>query len=1255
MTASPLRPVLPSSRPAFAFPAAPGLGTFSLADRESILDSGASAHITGDRSLFRGFVRTCCVPVVGVGGSTFAVGLGSGILRVGGLDVPLTRMFFVPGMQTTLVSVSELVEGGCQVVARKVNGLHAMELVVPSGSRCVLPVSGGLYSTKGGGLRGGQYFESDLDSCDVRGCVAVCGAVGASIRGNSHVGSIPLDELLHRRLGHVSWQSSRLAGRLRAVFGPKLGLEHRSSSCEACVLAKMKQTFSRAPPTRPATRPLERVHIDFVPAVPTLGPGGVTGFLLIVDEFTGMYFVHLIHHKSELPDIMQKFKLASERHFRLKLGQLLWPVELGCVRSDGEAVMVSNVMQAWCNAGGVRWELSSPYAQWQNGKAERAVQTLWQGAEAMRKAAGAPPYMWAYTVQAFAHVHNRLATGKSEASPWELWHGVTVPLTARLAHLRSWGCKAYAYVPRSQRRRLDDRARVCVFIGYSEASKAYILLDLATSAVVVSASVVFDETRQPLLVARERGVLVVPEPVPIEWQPASLLYPLADPLVAAVEPSPALPDVPLSGVAPPSADDAVHDLSLVEEPHAGLPLLSGLPADVPDLSPAALPPPELSVSPADLPAAPLPVAQAPAPAAGRMLTRHYMKRKAQESVDALFGPTLGAFHVRHGPDVKPPGPLVEARLHIAKRLVGIEPLSVHDFSRLKSAEVTLNTHAVWLRAFQASAVASTTASLLAVQAPATSSEALSGVNGPAWSRAMEEEMESMDDFGVWELVPPVPGAPPPLKCKWVYKIKRDKDGLVDRLKARLTLCGYRQREGRDFDKTWAPTARMRTVRWMLAEAASNGMTTAAMDCTSAFLHAYMDKDVHMMQPPGTAKPGQEHLVCRLVKALYGSKQASRLFYQLLVSTILAFAAMPGVVVTRSLSDDCLFTVRRGAELLRCVSHVDDLAVTHNSASLYADFYAHLRVSLRISDYDGAALSLFTGIAVSHKPDGGMGLSQSAYIRELLSRLGLERVPPAMSPELTGSKAKLRPLTEPLTPAEAAFMSDVPYRQSVAALWYIARGTRPDIFRAVQEVANHVANPGPVHWRAVVRIFRYLKRTVDSELILKGPGVRGFVTPVGADDQLVGFSDADWAGCVDTSVSKTGWLVWYRGSLISWRSSAQSSISQSSCEAEYVASASLANEVVWWRQFLSEVSVSPVGPTVLFCDNLAAVGLAEHAGSFEATKHFRLRYHVLRKYQAEGDVRVVWCPSSEQLADILTKNVSVKSFRRIATVMLGVVV
>jgi hypothetical protein len=451
-------------------------------------------------------------------------------------------------------------------------------------------------------------------------------------------------------------------------------------------------------------------------------------------------------------------------------------------------------------------------------------------------------------------------------------------------------------------------------------------------------------------------------------------------------------------------------------------------------------------------------------------------------------------------------------------------------------------------------------------------------------------------------------------------------------------------EGRDFDQTWAPTAKMRTIRWMLAEAASLGMVTAGMDCTSAFLHAFMDKEVYMMQPPGTARPGEEHLVCKLIKALYGSKQASRLFYQLVVDTITSFSSLPGVSVSRSISDDCLFTVRRGAELLRCASHVDDLAVTHNSPALYAAFLAHLQSTLKISDYFGAELSMFTGIAVSRKQDGSIGLSQTAYIHELLSRLGLTAVSPAMSPELTGSKAKLRPLLVPLSAAEAMFMSEVPYRQAVGALWYLARATRPDIFRAVQEVANHVSSPGPVHWRAVVRIFRYLKRTALAELILNGPAR--------ADGCLLGYSDADWAGCPDTSLSKTGWLVFFGGSLVSWRAHSQTSVSQSSCEAEYVACASLANELVWWRQFLQEVATPPSEPTIILCDNSAAVGLADHSGNFEATKHFKLRHHVVRQYQAEGEVKVVWCPSFLQYADLLTKNVSVKSFRRMAGVILG---
>ena len=165
-------------------------------------------------------------------------------------------------------------------------------------------------------------------------------------------------------------------------------------------------------------------------------------------------------------------------------------------------------------------------------------------------------------------------------------------------------------------------------------------------------------------------------------------------------------------------------------------------------------------------------------------------------------------------------------------------------------------------------------------------------------------------------------------------------------------------------------------------------------------------------------------------------------------------------------------------------NVDDMAATHNSSDLYKEYFAHLSATMRITDYDEAPISRFCGIAVQQRTDGSIGLSQTSYIHEVLARLGLSDCAEALSPEATGSKSKLRPLTEPLSPSEAAFMSEVPYREAVGALWYVARGTRMDIFRAVQEVAAHAENPGPIHWRALLRIFRYLKRTASAELLMR---------------------------------------------------------------------------------------------------------------------------------------------------------------------------
>jgi hypothetical protein len=296
---------------------------------------------------------------------------------------------------------------------------------------------------------------------------------------------------------------------------------------------------------------------------------------------------------------------------------------------------------------------------------------------------------------------------------------------------------------------------------------------------------------------------------------------------------------------------------------------------------------------------------------------------------------------------------------------------------------------------------------------------------------------------------------------------------------------------------------------------------------------------------------------------------------------------------------------------------------------------------KMTDYGGAELSHYLGIAVT-RSGRDIHLSQEAYVDELVERLALQKCKEASSPEAPGARAKLLPRSGPLSPAEATFMATVPYKSSVGALFYIARATRPDIVHAVGQVARFMQDPAPEHWDALLRIYRYLKRTKSVPLVMRGNG----------SGVCEGYSDSDWAGDRLTSKSHTGWLVFVDGSPVAWHSKAQTCIAQSSCEAEYVAAASLSNELVWWRTLRADMGLTDSGPLTIHCDNQAAGVLAQHAGKFEATKHILLKYHVLRARQEDGEVVVRWCPASAQVADLLTKNAQVGHFLKMGSRILG---
>jgi hypothetical protein len=222
----------------------------------------------------------------------------------------------------------------------------------------------------------------------------------------------------------------------------------------------------------------------------------------------------------------------------------------------------------------------------------------------------------------------------------------------------------------------------------------------------------------------------------------------------------------------------------------------------------------------------------------------------------------------------------------------------------------------------------------------------------------------------------------------------------------------------------------------------------------------------------------------------------------------------------------------------------------------------------------AVLRLFLGIHVTYGADGSISIDQQHYIKKILVRLGIPCTPGVgpQSPMAAGTKAKLGP--GGADPCD----DDVPYKTAVGALFWIARGSRFDIAYAVSQAARFMEAPTVDHWRLVLRIFKYLSRTVLRKVRM---GLAGEINNL----KLLAYTDSDWAGDAETRRSRTGWLVSIGGACVAWRSHLQTGFSQSATEAEYVALADAAKEVLWWHKLYRDMGWYPAQPTPIMIDTV----------------------------------------------------------------------
>nr|KAJ0220468.1 hypothetical protein LSAT_V11C200058650 [Lactuca sativa] len=170
--------------------------------------------------------------------------------------------------------------------------------------------------------------------------------------------------------------------------------------------------------------------------------------------------------------------------------------------------------------------------------------------------------------------------------------------------------------------------------------------------------------------------------------------------------------------------------------------------------------------------------------------------------------------------------------------------------------------------------------------PKTFSEAIASRDVYFWKEEIHDEIDSIMHNNTWVLSNLPPGGKT-LGCKWTLKRKMKVDGTIDKYKAKLVIQGFRQKEGIDFFDTYAPVARISTIRLLLALVAIDNLVIHQMDVKTTFLNGDLDEEIYMKQPEGFVMPGNEHKVCKLKKSLYGLKQEPKQWHQKFDDVILS--------------------------------------------------------------------------------------------------------------------------------------------------------------------------------------------------------------------------------------------------------------------------------------------------------------------------------------------------------------------------------
>lgn len=961
-------------------------------------------------------------------------------------------------------------------------------------------------------------------------------------------------ELWHRRVGHRNYADVRALGD-RDVGIPR-GLSH-DDKCEVCEVAKHKHASFTNAADHQAKEALELVHTDVMGPMEVKSLGGARYAILFTDDKTRWRNVQFMKAKSESLKSLQQYVLDMSGLLKGKKVKML-----SGLRSDNGGEYTGDDFKSWCKTEGILQTFSGPHAPQQNGLAERSNRTVMEMTRAMLLDAGLSKELWAEVMSAAVYIINRMP---SKVIGGQTPYHALMGEEAKLGHLRVYGCEVYVHVYDGQRKKLDPKAWRGILVGYDDHNaRCYRVFNPASGRVLRAIHVTFNEKKMPAKVS-----------APIEQ--VKELDPVIDD-----EPWQVSPKIP-SILKLPSTADSTKPVGASHDQHEDL-FETKEPVEPEPVGPSVWNWTEDVMKNQDN--------------YGRGMRTKAMVDKAMVA-KARMG-KLTPMEKR----ALLTGYYMDQDEYLAYMCEhqGL-PERVRDFALLSSA--SKKQYLIDLAEEQYLAC------LAEHGDPTSVGEALQSSDRAKWQMAMDSEYASLIESKTWILCE-LPSGANVIDTKWVFKTKQDETGNIVRYKARLVARGFTQEEGLDYFETYAPVARISSIRTVLAIAAKEDFELINMDVDTAFLQSPVEEEVYVSQPPGYERrgPNGEELVCKLSKSLYGLKQAPRNWNRTIDDWLRQYGLEP------SKADACVYILNSEDGTLVVVLYVDDLIVAGSNKEMVNSFKRAIAERFKMKDLGD--LKWILGMEIKrNRQERTLEVNQGVYVDRMLERYAMLDSKPVDTPSFGD-----------LHRVEGEGHASKLYRGGVGSLIWASTMTRPEIAFSVQVLSRSMKASGDEHWKAAKRVMRYLKGTRDL----------GIKYGLSDSDSLIleGYCDADWANDKDTRRSTTGYLFKLAGGSISWASKLQPTVALSSTEAEYMALSAGVQEALYLRQLLEDLGYQQSAATVIHEDNQGCIALADNPIHHKRTKHIDIRYHFVRERIESEEIKVSYVPTEHQLADLLTK-------------------